>query len=413
VGLIDLFLRLVISSPTSMRSAAAVLELFAPYLPGVERTPCANSGRFWLLRVGLHALLCEKEKADDWVWIMDHTIQLGPWKCLIVVGVRLSRWLSDRGPLGHEDMTLLNLTPMTKSTGEIVYQQLRHTMEKVGRPRAIVSDGGSDLKRGMELLREDYPQVRHILDMKHKNATLLKKELSRDDRWASFVTQANKTKLGVTQTALAFLNPPSLKTKARYMNLDTLVHWAVKALEYLDHPREVLGQPVDRQKLKEKLGWLRQYRRALKDWAELLAIARAAEKYIHAEGVHPSITDELRERLEPLATTPPGRRLKAALLGFVAEQSGSLPKGERLIGSSEVLESIIGKYKRLQNSHSKGGMTAMLLSIGAIVGQKTTPTLKTALQSVTTDNVIAWCKDHLGVTLQTQRKLALGATKTG
>ena len=411
--MIDLFLRMVISAPTSMRSAAAVLELFAPYLPGVERTPCANSGRFWLLRVGLHELICKKEKADDWVWIMDHTIQLGPWKCLIVVGIRLSRWLSDRGPLRHEDMTLLNLTPMTQSTGETVYQQLCVTMEKVGRPRAVVSDGGSDLKRGMEFLREDHPQVYHILDMKHKNATLLKKELSSDDRWASFVTQANKTKLGVTQTALAFLNPPSLKTKARYMNLDSLVSWAVQALEYLDHPRDILGQPVDKHKLREKLGWLRQYRRALKHWSELLALARAAEEFIHAEGVHPSMTDELRERLQPLATTVGGRRLKTALLGFAAEQSRSLPKGERLIGSSEVLESIIGKYKRLQSSHSKGGMTAMLLSIGAIVGPKATTTIKTALQSVTTENVTTWCKKHLGVTLQTQRKLALGATKIG
>ena len=227
------------------------------------------------------------------------------------------------------------------------------------------------------------------------------------------MTQANKTKLGVTQTSLAFLNPPSLKTKARYMNLDTLVSWGVQALDYLDHPKEVLGQPVDLHKLKEKLGWLRQYRRALKHWSELLAIARAAEEYIHEEGVHPLITDELRERLAPLATTAGGRRLKTALLRFAAEQSASLPKGERLIGSTEVLESIIGKYKRLQSSHSKGGMTAMLLSIGAIVGPKATATIKTALQSVTTDNVTTWCKNHLGVTLQAQRKLALGATKTG
>ncbi|MFC2176274.1 hypothetical protein ACFLR1_04835 [Bacteroidota bacterium] len=413
MGVIGLFLRMVISAPTSMRSAAAVLELFGPYLPGVSRTPCANSGRFWLLRVGLHELLCEKEKADDWVWMMDHTIQLGPWKCLIVVGIRLSRWLSDRRPLRHEDMTLLNLTPMKQSTGEKVHEQLKATMEKVGRPRAVVSDGGTDLKRSMEFLHEDHPQVHHILDMKHKNATLLKRELTSDDRWASFVTQTNKTKLGVTQTSLAFLNPPSLKTKARYMNLDTLVCWGLEALAYLDRPGDVLGQPVDRHKLREKLGWLRQYRRALEDWSELLAIARAAEDYVHSEGVHPLISDELQKLLEPLATRAGGRRLKTALLRFVAEQSASLPEGERLIGSTEVLESIIGKYKRLQSSHSKGGMTAMLLSIGAIVGHKATAAIKTALQSVTTDDVSSWCRKHLGVTLQAQRKLALGATKTG
>ena len=396
-----------------MRSAAAVLKLFAPYLPYVERTPVANSGRFWLLRIGLFELDREKEKADDWVWMMDHTIQLGPWKCLIVVGIRLSSWLADRRPLRHEDLTLLNLTPMEKSTGEAVDEQLRATMEKTGVPLGIVSDGGSDLRRAMDFLHQDHPEIRHLLDIKHKNALLLKRELESDDRWGAFVTRANQTKLGVTQTSLAFLNPPSLKTKARYMNLDTLVSWGVQALAYLDQPRDLPGQPIDRQKLRDKLGWLREYRGALKAWSELLKIAQIAEEYVQREGLHPLTLEELADRLKLVVTTASGRRFKDALFEFLAQQVSPLSQGERLIGSTEVLESLIGKYKRLQSSHSKGGMTAMLLSIGAIVGKKASDTIQQALQTVSTDDVSSWCKNTLGTTLQAQRKLALGATKTG
>ena len=344
---------------------------------------------------------------------MDHTIQLGPWKCLIVVGIRLSSWLADRRPLRHDDLTLLNLTPMEKSTGEEVHQQLRVTMEKTGVPLAIVSDGGSDLKRAMDFLHQDHPQIRHLLDIKHKNALLLKKELESDARWGTFVTRANQTKLGLTQTSLAFLNPPSLKTKARYMNLDTLVSWGVQALAYLDRPRDLPGQPVDRGKLKDKLGWLREYRGALKTWSELLGIAQTAEEYVQHEGLHPLICQELEDRLKAVVTTVSGRRFKDRLFEFLAGQVSSLSAAERLIGSTEVLESLIGKYKRLQSSHSKGGMTAMLLSIGAIVGKLASDTIQQALQTVSTDDVIRWCKDTLGTTLQAQRKLALGATKTG
>ena len=193
-----LFLRPVLSAATSMRSAAAVLGLFAPYLSYVGRTPVANSGRLWLLRIGLFELSREKEKADDWVWMMDHTIQLGSWKCLIVVGIRFSSWLADRRPLSHEDLTLLNLTPMEKSTGEEVEQQLRTTMEKTGVPLGIVSDGGSDLKRAMDFLHQDYPRIRHLLDIKHKNALLLKKALETDDLWGTFVSRANQTRLGLS-----------------------------------------------------------------------------------------------------------------------------------------------------------------------------------------------------------------------
>ena len=411
LGLIGLFLRIVLAAPASMRSAASLLELFGGHLPYVDRTPCANTGRLWLLRVGLYRLRCEKEQADDWVWMMDHTMQLGPKKCLMIVGIRLKDWEPDRGPLQHEDMTLLNLTPMEQSTGEKVHEQLCAVLEKTGRPRAVVSDGGSDLKRAMEQFREDHPDVHHISDMKHKNATLLKKELQSDERWASFVTQANRCKLGVTQTALAFLNPPSLKTKARYMNLDTLVHWGRRVLEYLDEPIEVLDEPIDRDKLHEKLGWLRDYGEALESWAELLAVVRATEEYVHREGVHHGMRRDLEKELSPLVSTGAGRRLVDALLGFVTVQTAPLSEGERLPGSTEVVESILGKYKRLQSSHSKGGMTAMLLSIGAFVGRQTTSLLTSALESVTVSDVTRWCETHLGVTIQSQRKRALCATK--
>jgi hypothetical protein len=53
-----------------------------------------------------------KEQADDWVWIIDHTIQIGPLKCLVVVGARLSAGEAKRADphrasaLAHHDLSL-------------------------------------------------------------------------------------------------------------------------------------------------------------------------------------------------------------------------------------------------------------------------------------------------------------------
>lgn len=413
VGIIDLFLQMVISKAASLRSAAGVFELLAVYWPFEGQTPCANSGRSWMLRIGLYQLTCEKEKADDWVWMMDHTIQLGPYKCLIIVGVRLSAWEADRRALRHEDMTLLNLTPMEQSTGERVHQELKATLEKTGVPLAIVSDGGSDLKRAMELFQEDHAEVRHVYDSKHKMALLLKKELEQDERWAEFVKLANQTKLRTTQTSLAFLNPPSLKTKARYMNLDSLVSWGQRGLAYLDAPGDASQTAGDRAKRKEKLGWLRSYRKAMERWSQLLDIVHTTQRHVQADGIHALLCDDLQEQLAPLATTPASRRMIGDVLAFHAEQSSGLGAGERLIGSTEILESIIGKYKRLQSTHSKGGMTAMLLSIGSILGSLSTTLIRQALETVRATDVTAWCQKHLAITVQSQRRLTANAIKTG
>jgi len=406
---------MVLKAAVSQRAAVKVLGILAAYLPGLRRIPCANSARLWLLRLGLYELSRPKEVAEDWVWIMDHTVQLGPWKCLVIVGVRLSAWRNKRTPLEHEDLTLFNLTPMEQSTGEAVAAQLEDTRKQTGIvPAEVLSDEGAELKSGMALCRErseEWSKVPHVYDIKHKVATFLKKELHNNTTWKAFVLQTNRTKLRVTLTSLAFLVPPGLKNKARYMNLDTLVGWGSRVLAYLDNPRDFADQKVDRKKLREKLGWLQRYRGALAQWTELLEIARRAETYIRREGCHCAAAEELDADLKAVARSAAGRRLQKRIHAFLVEQGQGIPRDKRLLGSSEVLESLLGKYKRIQGTHSAGGMTGSLLNIGTAVLTKTTETIQQALAAVPVAAVGRWVQEKLGLTIPSQQSLALRQNK--
>ena len=90
---------------------------------------------------------------------------------------------------------------------------------------------------------------------------------------------------------------------------------------------------------------------------------------------------------------------------------------ERLPGSSEVLESIIGKYKTLQGEQGQFGATSMLLAIGAFVGRLTVEGIRTALQTINAGALKTWEQTNLGSTIQSQRKQAFPSrnygTKTG
>ena len=44
------------------------------------------------LAIGLAALLRPKVVAEDWVWMIDHSIQIGQCKCLVILGIRLSEF---------------------------------------------------------------------------------------------------------------------------------------------------------------------------------------------------------------------------------------------------------------------------------------------------------------------------------
>lgn len=111
--------------------------------------PTWSAGRLWLLRVGYYKLTRPKMRADDWVWIVDHSVQLGATKCLVILGVRLSALPPAGQCLSHEDVEPIELLPVEHSDGKVVYQQLEQAAEKTGVPRAIVGDHGSDLRAGV------------------------------------------------------------------------------------------------------------------------------------------------------------------------------------------------------------------------------------------------------------------------
>ena len=84
VGHMLWFVSLVVSAATSLRGASRVLALSMSLLQLALPAPSWCTGRLWLLRLGYYKLTRPKQQAEDWVWIVDHTMQLGVEKCLVI-----------------------------------------------------------------------------------------------------------------------------------------------------------------------------------------------------------------------------------------------------------------------------------------------------------------------------------------
>lgn len=410
LGVVAGSLALVLRAGTHLKRVAEVLTLNWSWWADGGSVGTYYSVRLWLLRLGLHQLNRPKEQADDWIWILDHTMQLGARKCLIIVGLRQAAWDAADRCLRHEDVELIDLQPVTESTGEVVYRQMEAATAKTGVPRAIVSDDGRDLHRGIALFREAHPTTAWMYDVKHKTARLLKHDLEKDASWLEFVAEVNRFKQRVSVTPLACLLPPQQRGKARYMSVDVLVDWAEKHLPLLDRPDVLAQVGLDAAVVEEKLGWLREYIPQLRRWREMLDVIETTEHYVRHQGMHRMAADELAALL-PKPKSEAARSLRKQLLEFVQDQAQQARKGERLLGSSEVLESIIGKFKCVAGERGHHGLTGMVLSIGALVGQVTVGAVQAAMTEVPTQDVWNWCQTHLGATLQGCRRriaVALG-----
>ena len=403
LGVVAGSLALVLYTGTRLQRVAAVLAMHWNWSGLDVAVASYYSVRLWLMRLGLHQLNRPKTQAADWMWIVDHTMQLGERKCLIIVAVRQSAWDPDDRVLSHEDVELIDLVPVTESNGKVVCRQLKAAVAKTGVPRAIVSDDGPDLHRGIALFRKTYPAATWLYDIKHKTACLLKHALDGDAAWHVFTEKAHRFKQQASLTPLAGLAPPQQRSKARWMNVDVLVDWARESLLLLERPKAIRAAGLSRGQVEAKLGWLRKFAPQVRRWGEMLSVVGTVEHYVRHEGIHPQAADELAVTL-PKPTTPAACQLRKQLLEFVHLQGQQAKDGERLLGSSEVLESIIGKFKHLAGERGQHGLTGMVLGIGALVGKLAVHTVQAALTEITTGEVWNWCRSHLGSTVQSVRQ---------
>jgi len=407
VGHSTLFVALVLTGAISLRAAGRVFELVVTTLGLPLRCPSWSAGRLWLLRLGYYKLTRPKEAAADWVWIVDHSLQLGREKCLVIPGVRLSTLPASERCLGHSDVEPLALLVVKQSNGPVVYQQLEATMAQTGQPRAIVADKGTDLHAGIQQFCQAHPETDDIYDLKHKTAAVLRQELADEPAWQEFSRRAAQTKRQVQQTALAALAPPQQKSKARYMNVDTLLDWGQTMRRWLDQAPADRAAHFDPLQVEAKLGWLSDFRPHLAEWQQLLADLTTIESFVRQEGLSASTGPDLNHHLPSLQVeTERTRQVRQQLLDFVTTQAAKAQPNERLLGSSEVIESVFGELKRIEQDQARSGFTGLLLSVAAMLSHTSTEVVQKALETVPTKTVLTWCQEKPGPSVQAQRREA-------
>lgn len=404
LGHMHLMLSLVLSAAASIRGTSKAAKIMFESFGIKQPVPSWYSVRVWLLRLGYYKLTRKKEHAKDWIWIIDHTIQCGREKCLAILGIRQSRLPESETTLYHEDLEPLALYPVTRSNGEIVYQQLKKTIAITGVPREIIADGGTDIKSGVEHFCNRYSQTCFVYDIKHKAATILKQYLNGDSSWNEFAKQASSTGKQLQQTDLAALAPPNQRSKSRYMNIDRLVKWAHETLVFMDQQTAFPSCNYDHDSLKAKLGWLSTYRCRIARWQEVIHLIEIAVDYIRFQGFYRGCQNDLAQELFFEAHSQPAISIREDLLAFIKNESDKAEPHERLLGSSEVIESVFGKLKFLENDQSKSGFTALLLSLAACLSTTTIEVIRKAMETVPTKKVFQWFKDNIGQSVQSKRK---------
>lgn len=389
-----------------LRTTAAALRIVFAWLGCDQRVPHWTSIRGWLLRLGVAALTTPVPKADDWVWMADHSNQIGPEKVLAVLAVRAAQWPAPGTPLTHADVRVLAVEPGTDWKRADMARAYERLAQQHGAPRAVLTDGAVELREGADILKTQRADSIVLGDFKHKAANILESVLERDPRFAPFQTQVGRTRCVIQQTELAHLVPPGVRPKARFMNLAPLLSWGAMMLWLLEHPEARGRRSITVERMDDKLGWLRGFAPDVARWAACQRVVSTGVTFINEQGLFRGAADRFAQRVAADRTCDASREVATRLEAFVRESEAKLGETERLPMSTEIVESSFGLYKQLERQHAKGGFTGLIAAFGALLRPATPEGVRDAFRRVVVKDVRAWIQQHVRETLTAKRQAA-------
>lgn len=464
VPTIQLSLRLVVEAYTSLRGTCKVLELLATAAPSFV------SVQVWLYRCGLYLLNRPLERREDWILIVDHTLELGVQKCLVIVGIPEAELTRNGYSPTHRALQLMALEVSATSSGEQVAEQLERVQRQVGGVVQVISDHGADLRKGIKLFQHRHPEVIDTYDVSHRMATLLKQALGDDARWSAFLSECGRCRVALQQTELAFLRPPRQRRTARFMHLETHLGWAEQLLAYhergdfsaivarhslnwalwerlvehvgperaaplrtligIPYPdagafRQVLaahlGEAVDtlepafwhqadagRRRFLNYFGWLLDDRHELATYSELLARAQLTQTHLKHHGLSRDSGAQVAALLAQRPTPEPRvQHFTARILEYLDAEGAKIPARRTLLASSDAIESVFGKYKAFTERSPLREIGQRVLMIPLFLTELTHDLVRQALETVRTADVRRWVQEHIGPSMLAKRIQAL------
>ena len=400
--MLQLAVTLVRQAGLSFRGTAAALAVFAALndtAVSLPATPCATTVRSWVIRLGYAQLTRPLTHERPWAWLIDHTLQIGAVKLFVIVGVLLDEVPFGVRPLQLSDLHLVAMVPMETANQPIVTAELEKAVARTGVPRQIVSDGASELHTAIASFHANHPETIGVSDVAHHVANLLKHYWQKDPMWVAFTRRMSETAATLRQTRGAYLVAPKLRNKARFMSVAKFVRFG----------RIVLGKlretTADAEVVKH-YGWVSEYAALLSAWDEQHELVQSTLRQVRVEGHFargPSVLEEQWQELS-VSDNATTAQLRSRLRAYVACGSRSVKPGERLIGSTEILESAFGVQKRLSRDQSSSGLTVLSVGLGAMLGSATPEQMQSDVERVPEKAVECWAKRMFGSTVQWLRR---------
>jgi hypothetical protein len=176
---------------------------------------------------------------------------------------------------------------------------------------------------------------------------------------------------------------------------------------------DIICQAADlgRNQFIDKLGWLEDYQQELRSYIQMVEIAHQVEAQLKNLGLTKDSKKQFEQNFKSLELLPQSQYFKQKVIDYLSTESAKVPDDKILLATSDVIESLFGKYKLLTSANCLKELGKRILTLPLCTLSTTYNFIKNALESVSERDVENWDQEVFGQSALSKRREAFSLPK--
>jgi len=239
-------------------------------------------------------------------------------------------------------------------------------------------------------------------DIGHSVANALKAQFSKLKQFSKLLSIIKSGAAQLRQTKVAHLTPPKIRTKGRFQSISKVTSWCENILDGL----ETLSDQDIKKQFSGAFSGLSSLKKFITQFSATTKITNEIQSLLKNKGLNHEVFSQAMQLLDQL---PIRSKVRKRLSKWLKSHYGKWVRlGKRdvpLLVSSDILESLFGKYKTIISRSSIEDMNRMALIIPTLCGQKPNEAdLRQVFSETKHEDIKSWTDKNISHTLRSNRQ---------
>lgn len=313
--------------------------------------PAYTTIGYWAKELGLNVYkeACSLFKNKRYALIVDESMMIGSEKLLLTLAV-------DADHKGHaiteKDIVVVDISVAKSWNGESIKDVLEKVAKKIGHaPEYVISDNGSTMRKAV---RES--GFKHHLDISHSLGMFLERVYKKETDFQKLSNEVQMARLKYNMQDVAFIQPPSQRSIARFMNMSKWIEWASR-MQYVYHTLQ--------NDIKEVYKFIPNNAALVDELSEVMDCITKIERDIKTNGISKESAARCKQLVINTIMNGNERQRKVGtyILEYLDNEISFMGENEQHNASSDPVESTFGVTKAIMSNDKLVGVTTMILVI--------------------------------------------------